>query len=79
MTLDKWKIDAIRRLNEKESSPRTFYLKDLFSGDEWQKIEVSDRKKLGRFIAENVRERKIANVEISPVSKPGQSTRYIKH
>lgn len=79
MNIEQVKTEALRRMREKAPSSRTFLLKDLFTGEEWTSLSKGNRSTLGKLVAEAISDGEVENVCFKPVSKPGQSTRYIKN
>lgn len=78
MGVEALKQETIDRISKKAPSSQPFYIKDLFTGDEWKSIDVGTRKFLGRLISAAVKNGEIPRTVFYPASKPGQSTRYQK-
>lgn len=77
MDYSEWIDLAIERMCEKDSDSPAFELKDLFTGDEWNRLTRGQKTTLGREFARMVKEGEIEGVSFAPFSKNGRHNKYI--
>ena len=65
MTLLERALNEIPNLNSKEK----FLVKDLFKGDEWNRLSINERRNLGRFFFEESQNPYLKNGTIVALEK----------
>lgn len=77
MDYEKWCRSAIERLAILVSSGESFELKGLFDAITWGNLSPGERRSLGRYFANQVREGRIPNV-VEAAQQGDRHNRYQK-
>lgn len=76
MDYSKWIDLAVERIGEREGDNSPFELKELFTGEEWNRLSKGEKSTFGREFANIVRSGDIDGVRFAPISKNNRHNKY---